>query len=433
MHIRPFEIGLIVVFVLAALIGVFVLSRQDGGGGEGTAALYGNSFEIWGTADQKAFDSFLDSMVSLDKALDSVTYREIDPRRFESELVNAIAEGRSPEMILIPHTHLATLRTKLQPIALSETPARTFLDTYIDGAQVFLLSDGVFGVPFAVDPLVMYWNRDIFASSGLARAPRTWEELLYETTPAIVRRDSSFDITQSAMSFGEYTNVTNAKEILSMLFIQAGSTIVDEANATYRVTLNQSQNPGTSPAESVISFYTQFANPSSAQYSWNRGMIEDRRAFLQGTLALYFGMGSERRALEEENANLNFDMAAVPQGADASVRRNYGEFYAFAIPRGSTNQRGATVMATFFTRPENAIKLSEVLGFAPVHLSNMRTQGDVFTPIINDSALIARAWLDPDPEGSDMVFQDMIEATTGGTQRINEVIRDAVDRLQRLF
>jgi ABC-type glycerol-3-phosphate transport system substrate-binding protein len=218
-----------------------------------------------------------------------------------------------------------------------------------------------------------------------------------------------------------------------MLFIQAGSTIVDEANATYRVTLNQSQNPGTSPAESVISFYTQFANPSSAQYSWNRGMIEDRRAFLQGTLALYFGMGSERRALEEENANLNFDMAAVPQGADASVRRNYGDFYAFAIPRGSTNQKGATVMATFFTRPENAIKLSDLLGFAPVHLSNMRAQGDVFNPIINDSALIARAWLDPDPEGSDMVFQEMIEATTGGTQRINEVIRDAVDRLQRLF
>ena len=28
------------------------------------------------------------------------------------------------------------------------------------------------------DPLVMYWNQDIFTSSGIAQPPKTWTEFL---------------------------------------------------------------------------------------------------------------------------------------------------------------------------------------------------------------------------------------------------------------
>ena len=43
-----------------------------------------------------------------------------------------------------------------------------------------------------------------------------------ETTPSLTTVDSRRNISQSAIGMGEYLNVRNAKEILSMLFLQVG-------------------------------------------------------------------------------------------------------------------------------------------------------------------------------------------------------------------
>ncbi len=432
--IRPFELTLIIIFVLAALIGVFVISNRTGGS-NGPNSVIGTSFSIWGTVDAEPVNAFLKEMAQADKSLQVVRYRQIDSRSFESELVNAIAEGNSPELILVPHTFLVSLRTKLQSIPFTTFPERDFRDTYVDGASIFMLSDGIYGYPFAVDPLVMYWNRDLFSSGGIAQPPKTWESFLNETTPALTRRDSQFEITQSAVAMGEYANVRHAKEILAMLFLQAGSTMVDEQNQAYKVTLNKNTATGVPPAEAVIAFYTQFSNPSKAQYSWNRAKPEDRRSFVQGSLAMYFGMGSERTALELENANLNFDMAEVPQGSGVTVRRNYGEFYAFAIPRGAKNQQGAfTVAQLFGFNAQNADMLRKGLGMAPVHRSRIgSSSNDIYETILGQAALVARGWLDPDPEGSTNVFRQMIESASASAGRTSEIIGDTVHRLQSLF
>ncbi len=432
-NIRPFEIALIASFIIAALIGVFFLATHKTDT-EKDQALYGSSFMIWGTIDEQVMTAFLKKVVDEDDALKVVQYRRIDPRSFESELVNAIAEGRSPELILIPHTFLAQLRTKLQPIPFTTFPERTFRDTYVDGAAIFMPSDGVYGFPIAVDPMVMYWNRDLFSSSGLAQPPKTWESLINETAPAITRTSDRREVLQSAMSFGEYVNVAHAKEILSMLFIQAGSTIVNEQGKSYAVTLNQSTTGGLMPGESVLPFYTQFANPEKALYSWNRSLPLDRTAFLQNTLALYFGFGSERTAIERESPNLNFDMTEVPQGSGATIRRDYGEFYAFAIPRGSRNPTGAHAVATLFGNAQNATYIANGLGMAPVHRAELGTAGaDLYKGILYQAALIARGWLDPNPDQSAAVFRQMVEEAATSEGRLQQIINDAAHRLQALF
>lgn len=431
--IRPFEIGLIVAFIIAALVGLFVLSTHKSEENK-AQALYGTSFSIWGTADAEAVNGFIHNLAETNDALKVVQYRQVDPRTFESELTNAIAEGKSPELILIPHTFLASLRTKLQPLSFETFPERTFRDTYIDGAAIFMLSDGVYGFPVAVNPLVMYWNRDIFSSSGLAQPPKTWEELVGTVAPLITRVDDRRTISQSAMSFGEYANVLHAKEILSLLFLQAGSTIVDEQNKAYAVTIGRNTTGGLPPGESVLPFYTQFADPTKQLYSWNRSLPTDRTAFLQGTLAMYFGMGNERTRLDEENPNLNFDMAEVPQGSGATIRRGYGDFYAFAIPRGSKNPAGSYAIATLFSNAQNAQVLAKGLFMAPVYRAQMNAAaGDLYAGILNQAALIARGWLDPDPIGSASVFRQMVEEVMISSGRIQQIVNDTVHRLEALF
>ncbi len=433
MHIRPFEIVLIGIFVIAGIIGVIYLANYKGGDEE-AKALYGESVVIWGTLSGDVMNNFLIERSTESPALKVVSYTQIDPRRFEDEFVNAVAEGRSPDLIIIPHALLVAYRTKLSPITFEKLDARTFKDTYVDGAEIFMRTDGIYGLPFAVDPIVMYWNRDIFSSSGLALPPKTWETLVSETTKAIVRTDEDLNITQSAVSFGEYGNVSHAKDILAMLFLQAGSGLVEERDSGYVVTLNQGGTNGLTPGDAVLPFYTQFTNPTNELYSWNRSKSLDRTEFLNGKLALYFGKGSEKGALERENANLNFDVAQVPQGSGATIRRDYGDFYAFAIPRGSRNGQGAYAVASLFTSPTNAQKLVDGFNLAPVHRASFAgAVQDPFKQIMYQSALISRGWLDPSPNETDTIFKKMVDEVATGRTRTKNVIMDAVYELESLL
>jgi ABC-type glycerol-3-phosphate transport system substrate-binding protein len=433
MHIRPFEIALIAFFAIAAVGGLFCVKICDAPGKE-KEMLYGESVSMWGTFDTDTMETILNDLSRENKALKVVTYTEIEARTFEATLVNAIAEGRSPDIVIIPHNLLVSYRTKLEPISFELIPVRTFRDTYIDGTEIFMLSDGTYGIPFAVDPLVMYWNRDIFSSGGLAQPPKTWETLVSQTIKSLVRTDDELAITQSAIAFGEYVNVNHAKDILSMLLLQAGNDIVVENEQKYSVVLAQGPQDGLSAGDAALTYYTQFALPGRDFYSWNRSKSLDRTEFLNGTLALYFGKGSEKDGLERENANLNFDVAPVPQSSGATVVRDYGDFYAFSIPRASQNQPGAYAVATYLGSPAVSQIIADAFGFAPVQRAQFAVAPtDPFKLVIYNSALIARGWLDPSPKESGVIFQSMIEGVTSGRARMKNVIMDAVHGLESLF
>lgn len=433
MNIRPFEIALIAIFAIAGVAGLFILSSYQSTP-DASTKLYGDSVEIWGTLDEKEINDFILELSNTNKSVQVVEYIQKDERTFENELLNAIADGKSPDLVILPHTLLVTYRSKLQSISFETISERSFRDSFIDGAEIFMRSDGIFGIPFAVDPLVMYWNRDIFGGAGLAVPPKTWESLMSETVRSLVERDNNFEITRSAVAFGEYDNVRHAKDILSMLLLQAGSSIVDEREGTYAVTLHKGKENALPPGDAVLSFYTQFSSPNSETYSWNRSKELDRTEFVRGNLALYFGAGSERSVIERENANLSYDIALVPQGSNATIKRDFGTFYAFAIPRASKNIQGAYGVATLFADEVNSKALADSLGFAPVRRALFTgATGDVYRDVIYQAALTARGWLDPSPEGSDVVFRTMIDEMHKGQARTKSIILDTVQELENLF
>lgn len=434
MNIRPFEIFLIGIFAVAAIAGLVYFSTYKPAQ-KAEETLYGSSVEIWGTLDRRIMDDYLTALTQSQKALRVVRYTQIDKRSFQYELLNAIAEGRSPDLVIMPSSLLVTYRSKLQVIPFDTMSERTFRDTFIDGADIFMRSDGIYGLPIAVDPLVMYWNRDIFSASGIATPPKTWETLVSQTTNAINKTDNSRNLIQSTVAFGEYVNIANAKNILSMLLFQAGSDIVSEQNdGRYKVTFDQNAYQGLPPGHAVLSFYSQFAHPGNNSYSWNRSKSVDRTEFLNGDLALYFGMGSEKKTLDRDNANLNYDVATVPQGGGSTVHRDYGDFYALAIPRASKNIAGAYAAAIYLTDPAQAQSFAEVFNFAPTQrgLYTGNTL-DPYRNVLYQSALIAHGWLDPDPDKSNSVFQDMVEETLANQSGIGKFVIDGREKLESLF
>ncbi len=431
MNLRPFQIFLLTAFAIIAVVSIILLSNFQSETSTEQLA-YGSKVEIWGTFDPAIVDRLFQNITQEDKGFAVVSYRRIDARMFDDEFVNAIAEGRSPDMIMLSSADLVKHRAKLVPIPYETLPVRTFRDTYVEGAEIFALRDGVYAVPFAVDPLVMYWNRDIFASNGLAQPPATWEEVVANVVPRTTLRDAGRNVTQSGIAFGEFRNVHRAKDVLLLLALQSGSSGVTESERGYVVRLNESPEGSGSrvPLEASLQFFTDFSNANSANYSWNRAMARDTDAFTSGDLALYFGRASEAPSIDSKNPNLNFDVAAVPQGGTATARRNFGTFYGFAIPRASANVNGAYAAAQRITSYKYADEFTTALTMAPVRRDLVAAgSADPLRAIMLQSALMARGWLDPDPEASDGIVMQMVEDVVSNRQRVTNAVTDAVSRL----
>jgi multiple sugar transport system substrate-binding protein len=433
MNIRPFEIVLIAIFAIAAIGGLVALSmfKADDNPAD---RLYGERVTIWGTFDQGTFNTVIGDLSKTDKAFNVVTYKKIDERSFEGELLNAIAEGNSPDLVLMPHTMLVSYRSKFTAISFESYTERSFKDTYIDGADIFMMEDGIYGIPIAADPLVLYWNKNLFANAGLALPPKTWESLVGEAVPALTKVDAQYNLSESAIGLGEFINLTHAKEILSMLLLQAGTTIVEEEGGEYRITLNDSGGTGSPPAQAAISFFTQFASPGSRAYTWNRSRPFDRTAFTGGTLAMYLGFGSERIALEDANPNLSFDIAPVPQSQGATALRNYGTFYAFGIPKASRNPKGAYLAARVLASAATSDIVVKAFNLTPVHRSLYTGQSsDMYSGILRQAGLVARGWLDPAPQQTTGIFKTMVEEVTGGRTEPGKAVNNAAYSLEALF
>ncbi len=429
-QLRPFQIVLIGIFIFTAIVSLFIIANWRGDNAE-HENLYGTKVEIWGPLSAEVFQKVISEQTDEDKNFSAVSYRWINAGTFELELLNAIAEGRSPDLIVLPHDDLVRYRSKLVAIAPEQFPERFFEDTYIEGAGIFKLSDGIYAQPFAVDPLMMYWNRDLFSRGGIVNPPTTWEILKTQTAPTLTERLSNLDIVRSAVALGEYQNIRNAKAIILLLALQSGSSLVTESKRDYNLVLDTASRAGTKPLTSAFGFFTEFSNRLLPTYSWSRALPEDRQFFLSGDLGIYFGFGSEAIEIQNLNPNLNFDLAVPPQGDGATILRNYGRFYGFAVPRTAANKNGALAAARVLSGERWADVLTRELNLAPVHKSLVATSGKgPFRQVIVSAALTARGWLDPHPENSAVIFKTVTEAITSGRQRVGKAVAEGLKKLK---
>jgi ABC-type glycerol-3-phosphate transport system substrate-binding protein len=433
MKLRPFELVMVTIFGVMGLIALFLLSTYSAPSSRVTPLITG-PVVIWGVVDSKVFYDILLPLTEVDPAYRQITYVQKDPARFDTDLVNALADGIGPDILFLPHEQLVQYRNRIQPISYDDFPLADFRALYLDGAEVFALRDGVYAYPVAVDPLVMYWNRDILASYNYLEAPKTWETMVNEMVPTLIQRDFNRTIIRSPLAFGEYRNVRNAFPILSLLLIQGGSALVTENELGYQLQLDELRAGNGRPFTTAVTFYTGFASPSNALYSWNRAKALDRDEFIAEDLVFYFGKASEARTIAERNPNLNVAVAEVPQAQTATVRRTYGTFYGLALLRASVNKNGAFRAMQVFGGGENSKRIADAIGMAPAHRTQaMAGSNDVYGRIAYTSAIVARGWLNPAPAQVDTIFTRMVEDVLANRTTSSGAAGDAVARLREVY
>lgn len=431
MQTSNFQVVVLGLCVTLILVGVAMFASFGGLlGGSGLGKV-----TIWGTLPVDNMQGLIDALRANDKSFQSVSYSEKDPETYETELINSMANGTAPDLFLLDDQHLNKFSDKILPIPYKVISQGAYLSSFIDGAQLFLTSQGTYALPLTIDPLVMYWNRDLFAAAGLASPPQYWNGFL-SLSPKITSLDIGSNVRKSAVALGEWRNIAHAKEIISTLFIQAGEQIVTRnQDGTPRVVFGSSpQNFPENPAQSVLKFYTEFANPSKTSYSWNRALPSSSSMFESGDLAVYFGFASEYTNIAGLNPNLRFSASVMPQIEGNNTRVTYARITGLAIPRTAKNPQGAAVIAQKMTTKDSSEYLSRGLLLPSVRRDvPADTTKNAAADIFLQSALISRAWLDPEPAASDVLFKTMVESVVSGKLTPGAAVGDTSQELQRLF
>jgi ABC-type glycerol-3-phosphate transport system substrate-binding protein len=436
MKLRPFELALVIIFIFLGVAALLVISNYKSPPPEPPpGGSINGPVSIWGTLPQDALDDVLDQLELSNEQYKNVSYRYYSPASFDERLVNALADRTGPDMILVSHERLVDLRKRIQPVSYNSFPLRDVKSLYADGAEIFALDNGLYAFPIAIDPLMMYWNRDILATEGFLESPTTWEILVNSMFPELIERDFSRSINRSVVAMGEYANVRNAFGVISALLIQGGSAgVVVGENGSYSIQLQNQIGGASDPLRNAADFYTRFSKPSNTLYSWNRSLPEDRLSFVAEDLALYFGFASEGPQLQMMNPNLNFDISEIPQNGGDAARRTYGKFYGLSVLTSSSNQSGAFAVMSNFRNQSIADEIAVQSNMAPVYRSSLSAgSNDVYGRVSYSSASIARGWLNPNRLETDSILETMTKDINENRRTLAGAVSDASDRLETAY
>ena len=408
-----FQIAITGVFIFFIIIGVVIFAGIKGSSSQNTPTVV-----LWGIIPEALFNKFVSDVNSEQAVPLKISYVQKSPDTFHQDFVEALATGKGPDAIILPQDLILKEKDKLVAIPHTSFSQRDFKNTFIQEAELYLTDSGILALPFSVDPLVMYWNRDTLSGAGFARYPSTWDEVI-TLSNKVTNKDNALNIAQSGVALGEFRNITHAKEIILSLLAQAG-------NPTIGLSAN--------PAQSVFNFYTQFSNPTKETYSWNRALPQSKNFFISGDLALYFGFASEITDIRAKNPQLNFDIAPIPQSKNATIKATFGTMYGFAFPRNSLNSNVAYNIFSTLTGQSALLKWTELTYLPPVRRDMLVIKPSYpYLSIFYDSALIASGSLDPSASDTSSIFQSMVENIVSGKERINEAITRGSNQINNLM
>ena len=423
-----FQIIILIVFIVAAVLGLLVFSGAIplGSGGKGSLG----TVVLWGTVPGGEIAAALEDFNNANPTF-VVNYMQKSAATFDQDLLEALASGAGPDMFFLPDNLAFHYADKIFAIPYGSYPISTFKSVFAGAGEVFLTSKGVLALPMSIDPLMMYYNRSMLDANGVVYPPATWEDLA-NLVPALTKKDDLNKITESAVALGHFSNIAHAKDILATLFMQAGNPIIREENGSFNSVLDKAI--GNYNLASVLKFYTDFADPTHPAYSWNKSFPNSDDAFSREDLAFYFGYAGELESLVNKNPNQNFFVAEMPQIKDANFKLTGARVAGLAISSFSKNFNTAFTAASLMATGDFAHKFAIATGVAPARrdLLNIKP-ADSYSPIFYRSALYAKSWPDPSPKDTDNIFSAMVGAVLSNTLSVSDAVADANSKMSLLL
>ena len=420
---NKFEIIILVIFGVLA-IGALVLFAAYRSNQTQVAEF---NVTIWGVVPQSLVEQNIEILVDSGYIKrNSVRYEQKSINEFRNEFVNELASDRGPDLVILPHEEILSQKERIAKVPYTNFPLVGYRNNYVQSSEIFLEDDGILAFPYLIDPLVLYYNKDIQFKILSRTIPKTWDEV-FDYTDEVIKRNGT-NISQSLISLGGVDNIPNFKDTLSALIQQTGNDIVvKDEEGRFIPTLEGDAN-----VAKAIDYYSEFSNLEKSAYTWNESLRTPFQLFTDERLYLYLGLASEYEGIAKANPTFNFDLEVLPQISGASRPSTFAHVYGVAVPKSTSNGVNSLSVAILLTSDamaRNNLQRSRI----PHARKDIQPDPSSTLKPVYDSAFIAKNWIDINSLRTEAIFNEIISNVITNRLGTKEAIKKANSQIKDLF
>jgi ABC-type glycerol-3-phosphate transport system substrate-binding protein len=313
---------------------------------------------------------------------------------------------------------------------------------FVDVVSEDVVRNGqIYGLPLALDTLVLYYNKDLLRGANILEPPKTWTQLATVYAPRLTIADEEGKIVQSGIALGTGKNTSHAADIVSLLLLQDG-VAMNPGDGSVR--LNDSVNAeGTNLGVNALSYYTSFADKDKSSYSWNAEQPESLEAFIRGKTTMYIGYGYDRQQIEAKSS-VNFGIAPIPHlsmdGKDGyltstgtPLQANFGNYSVLSVFQRSPHVNEAWNFIQYITK-QDAIARAYIAATGRVAALRSILSEQTNDPdrgVLAQQAISVRSWYHGrNATATEQYIIDMIDSIVSKKATIEEAMGLARKRIE---
>ncbi len=416
-----------------------------------------NYWRVWD--DSGSFREIIDKYEELHPNI-TINYRKLRYEDYEDELVNAMAEDRGPDIFTIHNTWMKAYQPKMAYMPEEVKMSKAVMEGVINKKKVLTTEtkktltikelenkfldviykdvilpdekgiDKIYGLPLSVDTLAMYYNKDLINNANIAEVPKYWDRDFQETVKKMTKQSNEGEIIQSGVALGGARNIEASTDILSILMMQSGATMMnDEGSVMFHSSSRVTK--GYNPGPEALEFYTDFANPGKEVYCWNDRLDDSLDMFAEGKLGIMFGYAYHLPIIKSQAPKLNFNTVKLPQIKGSEV--NFANYWVETVSHKSKNQDAAWDFLQFATAEEQVKSYLDYVKKPTALRSLVNEQiDDTEIGVFAEQLLTSKSWYSGyNAHATTEAFKQMVEETNNHEEEIETVMRRAVERIQQ--
>jgi len=358
-----------------------------------------------------------------------IEYTQFDEANYESNLINALAANKGPDIFMFHRSWLKKHgdkvlpfdQTKISLVKLQQLFPYVVEQDFSDGKNIYAL-------PLYIDTLAVIYNKDIFDAAAIVSPPSTWDEFKI-LIPKLRKIDPKTNaILRAAGAIGGSLNsIHNASDILDLIMMQTDISSFPKT-PDEKISFSQKQ-------QDALNFYVEFVNPKSLVYTWDDNFSPDSlEAFANEKTAIIFDYQTNLKVLKEKNPYLNIGVSPMLQ-FDLDKPINFANYWGLAISKKSKNPAASQDFILSFVANETNSQAYLQSSNRPPALRSLikKYQNDPILGVFANQALSARSWYQNDYNFINQVFSDMIKAVLVGKLSIKDALESAANKINSLI
>lgn len=433
------------------------------------------SLTMWGVIDD--YDAYAPAIKAYNTQYPNVqiNFRRLNLEDYESEILNALAEDRGPDIFLIHHDWTTKYLSKMTPMPASVRVAqqtvqggiqkqavwnavsvplmtnREYRDQFVDTVmrdtirEVDIATNGasanyqarIMGVPTFIDTMALYYNRSLLNVAGIALPPENWQDFQGDIR-LLTKRDlrERATLLQSGAAIGMGSNIERSTDLLTALMLQNGAVMTTQnGSPMFHLIPEELQSTVQEPpAVGALRFYTEFADPTKDTYTWNADQPNSFTAFTQGKTAFFFGYAYQQDLIKARAPQINLGVTKLPQIGGRDIK-NVANYWYWGVSKKSKTQSHAWNFLNFLAQRPQQMSVAEVTKRPSPRRDVLADQlRDENMGVFASQVLTSQTWyMGRDPKAMEQAFITLMDKIAKKEANMEEAMQFVVQQIGQTY